>query len=136
MNPSLSLDKSVNYKMWMIMEPISFKWTVLKELINENPLGQNLAHRTGSLPSVGGPLTLQTNALLGYSVPRVTVGEKWPTPRAGLQLLALRAQGTFQGAGSRTRKGPWPAGCCRMRGTGLTLGVGYEDLTPLPPTLQ
>lgn len=35
--------KSFNCKMRIIREPVSFKWTILKELMNENPLGQNLA---------------------------------------------------------------------------------------------
>lgn len=42
-----------------------------------------------------------------------------------------RARGLFQGAGSRTRKGWWPAACCVDERHWSDLG-GCEDLIPAP----
>lgn len=77
MNPSLSLDKSFNCEM-RIIERMSFKLTILKELMTENLLRQNLAQKR--VPSlVVRPLTLRTSTL----VLRVAVGESWPLPGQG-----------------------------------------------------
>lgn len=86
-------------------------------------------HSKGSPPFVVRPLTLQTNVLFSVQCQESLWVSNGPL-RGPLQGLALRAKGTFQGAGSRTRKGPRPAGCCGMKGTGLTLGVECENLTP------
>lgn len=62
--------------------------------MTENPLRQNLAQ--SRVPSLlVRPLTLQTSTLFGADrgYGRVTA----PPPRAGLQVLALSAEGMFQG---------------------------------------
>lgn len=73
-----------------------------------------------------------------HSVPGVTVAEWRSVPKAGLQVLALRPKGTFQGQGPIQEK---EAGASWMdavlvTGTGLTWGVGCEDLVPVPHFLQ
>lgn len=82
--------------------------TILKDPMTENLLRQNLAQKR--VPSlVVRPLTLRTSTLFGAEN---GCGRVMAPPRAGLPVLALSAEGMFQGAGSRARKGRWPAGCC------------------------
>lgn len=127
MNPSLSLDKSFNCETRMI-EPLSFKLTVLKELMTENPRRQNLARKR--VPSlVVRPLTLRTSTLFGAAS---GCGRVMAPPRAGLQVPALSAEGMFQGQDPGPERGRGQLDAVWMKGTGLTLRAGCEDLAPGP----
>lgn len=127
MNPRLSLDKSFNCDTRMI-EPLSFKWTVLKELMTENPLRQNLVRKR--VPSlVLRPLTLRTGTLFGATS---GCGRGMAPPRAGLRVPALSAEGMFQAQDPGPERGGGRLDAVWTKGTGLTLRAGSEDLAPGP----
>lgn len=96
LNPGLSLDKSFSCQMKILMKPVSFKLTGLKEFVTENPLRQNLAQEKAP-PFVVGPLTLQTDPVFSFSpgsrCGRVTAHSRRPE-RGGGQLDAVWMRGT------------------------------------------
>lgn len=115
-----------------MIEPLSFKLTILKELMTENPLRQNLARKR--VPSlVVRPLTLRTSTLFGAAS---GCGRVMAPPRAGLQVLALSAEGMFQGQDPGPERGRGQLDAVWMKGTGLTLRAGVKTWPPAPASLR
>lgn len=97
--------------MKILIKPVSFKLTGLKEFVTENPLRQNLAQEKAP-PFVVGPLTLQTDPVFSFS------------PGSCCGRVTAHSQGPESGGGQLDAV--W------MRGTDPTLGVGCEDLARAP----